>query len=101
MTLSVDGKHPTAAQVVLPAVQVEPDLLEALEAVLQGGETVAAFIETSVRGEIQRRTFEADSCRRADASWREYELTGVSSPASTVFDEVERRIGQRRKELGG
>ena len=39
----------------LPSLRVEPELREAAESVLLAGETLSAFIETSVRETIERR----------------------------------------------
>ena len=40
---------------LLPSVQVEPDLLDALESVLTDGESVASFVEAAVRAGVERR----------------------------------------------
>ena len=39
----------------IPSLRVEPELREAAESLLAEGETLSAFIEQSVRAEVQRR----------------------------------------------
>lgn len=101
MTRPHDDRSQVAAKAALLALDVEPELLLELQSVLRDGETVEGFVEDAVRGAIQRRSFEADLTRQADASWRAYRQTCISSPAAKVFDEVEARMALRRKELGG
>lgn len=101
MTLPHDDGAPATATASLPALKVEPDLLLALEAVLRDGESVAEFMEGALRSAIQKRSYEADLTQQADASWRDYQRTGISAAAATVFDEVEKRLARRRQELGG
>ena len=39
----------------IPAVRVQPELRERLQSVLREGETLSAFVESAVRGAVQRR----------------------------------------------
>lgn len=52
----------------LPSLRVEPELRDQLESVLAEGETVSAFIETSVRQALRKRQLEAEFHARAQAS---------------------------------
>ena len=44
----------------IPSVRVEPELREQLERVLQEGETLSSFVESSVRETVRRRVEQAE-----------------------------------------
>ncbi|MBV8502502.1 MAG: hypothetical protein JO006_12390 [Paucibacter sp.] len=52
----------------LPSIRVEPELRDQLEGALSAGETVSAFIETSVRQALRKRQLDAEFLARAQAS---------------------------------
>ena len=83
----------------LPAVSVEPELLEALEAVLGETETISAFVVQAVRGAVNFRRTQAKFLARGEQVWQEYQRTGQSCPASEVFDRTQGRVDAQRQEL--
>lgn len=85
--------------VVLPSVQVEPDLLEALDAVLNEGETVAQFVEAAVRAGVKRRRVRAEFIARGLRSRDEARRTGAYVDAEVVLDELQRKLAAARDRL--
>ena len=86
-----------------PSLRVEPELREAAESVLQEGETLSSFIETSVRETIERRRTRAEFIARGLLSRDEAKRTGVffapmRDPSPRPRSEVaaERRVVARR-----
>lgn len=82
-----------------PVVEVDSELRDQLESVLNEGETVEDIVADAVRREIRRRLMEAEFLARGEASWQKYQRTGVSSSVDDVFDRLQRRINERRREL--
>ena len=52
----------------LPSVRIEPELREAAESVLSDGESLAAFVEQSIRANIERQHLQGDFVARGLAS---------------------------------
>ncbi|SAL87217.1 prevent-host-death protein [Caballeronia choica] len=52
----------------LPSVRIEPELREAAESVLSDGESLSAFVEQSIRANIERRRLQGDFVARGLAS---------------------------------
>lgn len=84
---------------VIPQIRVEPELRAELEAVLQQGETLTAFVETTVRKAIAFRRVQADFHERALAASAEYHRTGVSVPVDAVLDRLQSKLDAKRKKL--
>ncbi|HMW23264.1 MAG TPA: YlcI/YnfO family protein [Burkholderiaceae bacterium] len=85
----------------IPAIRVEPALREQLEGVLAEGETLSAFVETSVRAQVRRRQQQAEFVARGMAA-----LEAVQQGAPTVsLDESmqaqKRRIAAARERAAG
>jgi hypothetical protein len=72
----------------LPSLRVEPELREAAEGVLQDGESLSGFIETSVRETIERRRTRAEFIARGLLSREEAKRTGVYFGAAKVHAEL-------------
>ena len=51
-----------------PSVRVEPELRQAAESVLSDGESLSAFVEQSIRANIERRRLQGDFVARGLAS---------------------------------
>lgn len=77
----------------LPSLRVEPALRDAAESVLQDGETLSAFIETSVREGIERRRHRAEFIARGLISRDEGRRTRVYF----VADQVHAELGEMLK----
>ncbi len=80
----------------LPALLVEPDLLDALESVLTEGETLAAFVEASVRASVERRRVQAVFIARGLHSRDEARCSGDYVDADTVCDGLQRKLDAAR-----
>ena len=86
---------------VIPQVRVEPELRAELEAVLQEGETLSEFVETSVRNAVEFRRVQRRFHERGQAAWEHYRSTGVSVPADEVLTKLQAKLDGKRKQLGG
>ena len=61
----------------LPPLRVTPDLRAAAESVLQEGESLSSFVETSVRRQIEFRRVQKEFIARGLAAREEARRTGV------------------------
>jgi hypothetical protein len=84
-----------------PSLRVEPELREAAEGVLQDGETLSSFIETSVRETIERRRMRAEFIARGLRSRDEGKRTGVYHSAESVHSELRKMLGEASKRIRG
>jgi hypothetical protein len=85
----------------LPSLRVAPELREAAEGVLEEGETLSSFIESSVRESIERRRARAEFIARGLASREESRRTGVYHAAEDVHAELGRMLAKAAKRVGG
>ncbi len=72
----------------LPSLRVEPHLRKAAEAVLEKGETLSAFIESSLRANIEKRLNQKEFIARGLASGDRARETGEYVEASVVLEEL-------------
>ena len=82
----------------LPSLRVEPELRKTAEAVLEKGETLSAFIESSVRTAIEMRLNRKEFIARGLASRDRARETGTYVEASLVLEELQgmlRKAGKR------
>lgn len=84
----------------IPAVRVEPELREQLEKVLEDGETLSSFVETSVRETVRRRVEQAEFVARGLASLVNAKRTGRFIAAEDVVAKLEKRLDQARAKVG-
>lgn len=84
-----------------PSLRVEPELREAAEEVLQEGETLSSFIETSVRETIERRRTRAEFIARGLASRNDARRTGVCVAAKTVHADLAKMLAKTAKRVRG
>ncbi|BDI04977.1 hypothetical protein CATMQ487_19470 [Sphaerotilus microaerophilus] len=92
---------PDMKTAAIPSIRVEPALREQLEQVLAEGESLSAFVEASVRAQVQRRQQQAEFVARGMAS-----LDAVRQGAPTLtLDEsmqaLKRRIAAARVRAAG
>ena len=85
---------------VIPQVRVEPELRAELESVLQQGETLSEFVETSVRNAVAFRRMQTRFHERGQAEWEHDQSTGASVPAEKVLDKLQAKLDIRSKQLG-
>lgn len=87
--------------VVLPQVRIDPALRAAVEAVLAEGETLSAFVESSVRRAVEHRLALRDFDARCDAALKHYLVTGNAFSSDEVLATMRRRLDERRAQLFG
>ena len=85
---------------VIPQIRVEPALRAELESVLQPGDTLTEFVESTVRNAIAFRRVQTSFNARAQAASEEYHRTGVSVPVETVLERLQSKLDAKRKKLG-
>jgi predicted transcriptional regulator len=85
----------------LPSLRVEPELREAAEAVLQEGETLSSFIETSVRETIERRRVRSEFIARGLASRESARRSGRYIKADSVHAELGKMLAKARRRVAG
>ena len=83
----------------IPSIRVEPDLREQLERVLHAGESLSAFVETSVRESIQRRADQAAFVQRGIASLDAARHHDNTVSAEAVLVQLRSRLTAARKRL--
>lgn len=80
----------------LPAVRIEPELREQLEQLLQEGESLSTFVETSVRDSLRRRQDQAEFVARGMASIDTAKRTGRHVSAAQVVAKLQARLDKAR-----
>ena len=91
-------KLPAMKTATLPSLRVQPELREAAEAVLQEGETLSGFIETSIKESIHRRRVRAEFLARGLASRDEARRTGVYHSAKEVHEGLQQMLDEAKAE---
>jgi hypothetical protein len=82
----------------IPSLRVTPELREAAESVLNQGESLSAFVETSVREAVQRRRTEAEFLARGLAAREAVRGGGAVHTPERVHGELRAMLeGARRK----
>jgi predicted transcriptional regulator len=84
-----------------PAVRVEPDLRDAAESVLSEGESLSAFVEQSIRANIERRRLQGEFVARGLASRDEAAQSGQYVSAEAVLSGLEGRLAAEKKRRKG
>lgn len=79
-----------------PSLRVDPELRKAAEEVLQEGETLSAFVEASVRAQIERRKTQEAFVARGLASQAKAQQTGRYVDAERVLAGLEKRLLKAR-----
>lgn len=69
----------------IPSLRVDPALRAAAESVLQEGETLSAFVENSLRAQIDYRRTQTEFVARGLAAREEAKRTGVYHSAEEVL----------------
>jgi predicted transcriptional regulator len=81
----------------LPSLRVEPELRNAAEQVLQQGETLSSFIESSIRANIERRLSQKEFIARGLASRDRVRRTGEYEDAHVVMDQLQKMLLEAKK----
>jgi hypothetical protein len=84
----------------IPSIRVEAEVREEVEAVLLEGETLAQFVEASVRAGVERRRIQAEFIiARGLCSRDAARSTGDYVDADVVVAGLQRRLGAVRKRV--
>ncbi|MCB5202939.1 prevent-host-death protein [Neorhizobium sp. T786] len=84
----------------LPSLRVDPELRAAAESVLKEGESLSAFIENSVKAQVNYRKTQAEFIARGLASLVESERTGTYFTSDEVLGELKGMLDAKRAENG-
>lgn len=76
----------------LPSVRIEASLREEIEQALNEGESLSAFVETSVRESLRRRLDQAEFVKRGLASLQTARKSGKTISADTALRKLEDRL---------
>jgi hypothetical protein len=80
----------------LPSLRVEPALRDAAESVLQEGETLSSFVETSVRAQVELRRQREAFIARGILSRDKARRTGKYHDADDVVGELRHMLGEAK-----
>ena len=82
----------------IPSICVEPALLDEVMRALEPNESLASFVETAVRREIQQRQAQAGLVQRGSAATRHYSAAaGISAEVVIARLEAKLATARRRK----
>ncbi len=73
----------------MPALRVEPELRQAAEDILRPGETLSAFVEDSLRRNVEFRRTQQEFIARGLASRDEAKRSGVYFSSEEVLAELD------------
>ena len=82
----------------LPSLRVEPELRDAAESVLNAGETLSSFVESSVRAQIEYRRSQREFIARGLASRDDAKRTGIYFNADDVHAELRAMLQDAKAE---
>ena len=83
----------------IPQIRVEPDLRAQLEAVLQQGETLSEFVETSVRDAVEFRRVQAQFHERGQVAWENFQRSGAAMSGNDMLDKLQARLDAKQQQL--
>lgn len=81
----------------IPAVRVEPELRDEVEALLGEGETVSEFVEASVRAAVHQRRSQVEFVARGLRSLDEARRSGTYVTGDAVLQKLQRKLAAARK----
>lgn len=76
----------------MPALRVQPELRQAAEEMLQPGETLSAFVEESLRRNVERRQAQRAFLERGLASRDAARQSGIFVAADVVLSRLAERL---------
>jgi hypothetical protein len=80
----------------LPSLRVEPELRAAIESLLREGETLSAFVENSVRAQVNFRRTQDEFMVRALISYGEAQQAGLYYTPEEVLGELKIMLEAKR-----
>ena len=85
----------------LPAIRVEPELREKIESVLEQGETLSSFMESTLRSAVEFRAVQNEFHARGKRSQEHFDATGISYSTEEVIEKLRATTQRRREQLLG
>ncbi len=76
----------------IPSLRVDPLLREAAESVLESGETLSSFVESTIRYGVEKRQMQREFIARGLASHEKACRTGVFIAADEVMKKLDARL---------
>jgi len=76
----------------IPSLRVDPELRASAKSVLKKGETLSAFVESSVRAQIHSRQTQAEFIARGMASLENAKRTGLFHSSEDVLAMLKAKI---------
>ncbi len=80
-----------------PSLRVDPGLRQAAEEVLLEGESLSAFVEQSIRANVERRRAQSEFVARGLLSRDKARKSGVYVPADAVIGRLEKLLARAKK----
>ena len=81
----------------MPALRVQPELRQAAEEILRPGETLSAFVEDSLRRNVELRRAQQEFIARGLASRDAARKSGVYFSSEEVLQELDGMLADARK----
>ena len=82
----------------IPSICVEPAFLDEVERALEPNESLASFVETAVRREIQQRQAQVELLQRGLAATRHNSAAAAAGiPAEVVIARLEAKLAAARQ----
>lgn len=84
----------------MPALRVQPELRQAAEELLRPGETLSAFVEDSLRRNVEFRRTKQEFIARGLASRDAAKKSGVYVSSDEVLQELDVILAKAKKKAG-
>ncbi|MFZ3019738.1 MAG: YlcI/YnfO family protein [Gallionella sp.] len=84
----------------MPALRVRPELRQAAEEILRPGETLSAFVEDSLRRNVELRRAQQEFIARGLASRDAAKKSGVYFSLEEVLQELDDMLASAKKKAG-
>lgn len=84
----------------MPALRVQPELRQAAEDILRPGETLSAFVEDSLRRNVEFRRTQQEFIKRGLASRDAAKKSGVYFSSDEVLAELDDMLAKAKKKAG-
>lgn len=80
----------------IPSLRVDPELRAAAESVLKEGETLSAFVESSLRRQVEIRKSQAEFIARGLEGLAEAERTGVYYTTDDILKMMQDKLDRHK-----
>lgn len=84
----------------IPPIRVEPSFRTEVESILEKGESLSEFVETSLRASVAARKSQAEFLKRGIAAIKRTERLGNGIPAEAVIAKLKTKVAAARRARG-